>query len=120
MAVPTVYHYPGCSTCKKALKWLREHGVEHRAVDIATAPPSAATLRKAVAMEGGPPRQALFNTAGRSYREGGFKDRLPGMSDAEAFAALAADGMLIKRPLVIGDGFVLVGFREAEWAKRLG
>jgi arsenate reductase len=61
----------------------------------------------------------LFNTSGESYRSGGFKDRLPQMSEAEALAALAADGKLIKRPLLIGEDFALVGFHEAAWRERL-
>lgn len=119
MATVTIYHYPGCSTCKKALRWLRDHGVEHAEVDIAEAPPSAKRLREIQGLADVPLKK-LFNTAGRSYREGGFKDRLAQMSDAEAYAALAGDGMLIKRPLLVGEGFALVGFREAEWAQRLG
>lgn len=119
MAAVTVHHYPGCSTCKKALRWLREHGVEHEAVDISVSPPSAKRLQQ-IRKLADVPLKKLFNTAGRSYRDGGFKDRLADMSDKEAYAALAADGMLIKRPLVHGKDFALVGFREAEWAEALG
>lgn len=114
----TVYHYPACSTCKKALRWLDAHGVAHERVHIVDSPPSVAVLRKAW-KQSGLPIAKLFNTSGASYREGGFKDRLPGMSDDDALAALAADGKLIKRPLVLGDGFALVGFREADYAARL-
>jgi arsenate reductase len=82
-------------------------------------PPSKAALKKARKLAG-VPLSKLFNTSGQSYRNGGFKDKLKTMSDEQAFASLASDGKLIKRPLVIGDGFVLVGFREDEWRQALG
>lgn len=115
----TVYQYPSCSTCRKALKWLEARGVEHQKVDIVLAPPSATRLRTIKKLAGAPLRK-LFNTAGQSYRQGNWKDRLPAISEADALAALAADGKLIKRPLVLGDDFALIGFREAEWSDRLG
>jgi arsenate reductase len=115
----TVYHYPACSTCKKALKWLEAHGVEHERVHIVEAPPTVKQLRQ-VLERSGLPVGKLFNTSGVSYREGDFKSRLATMSEEEALAALAADGKLIKRPLVIGDDFALVGFREADYAARFG
>ena len=113
----TVYHYPACSTCKKALKWLDAHGIAHERVHIVDAPPSVATLRQALRLSGLPVAK-LFNTSGVSYREGDFKSRLATMSEDEALAALAADGKLVKRPLVLGEGFALVGFREADYAAR--
>ncbi len=113
-----VYHYPNCSTCKKALAWLRDHAVTFDAIDIVKAPPSAAKL-KAAARSAGVPTSKLFNTSGESYRAGNFKAKLETMTDADAFAALAADGKLIKRPLAIGDGFALVGFKEPDWAAKL-
>ena len=119
MAKLTVYHYPACSTCKKALKWLEAHGVDHQRVHIVDAPPTVAKLRQ-VLRQSGLPVGKLFNTSGASYREGDFKSRLATMSEEEALEALASDGKLIKRPLVIGDGFALVGFREDEYASRLG
>ncbi len=119
MAKLIVYHYPACSTCKKACKWLEAHGVEHERVHIVEVPPTVAVLRKVLKLSGLPVGK-LFNTSGASYRDGGFKSRLVGMSEDEALAALAADGKLVKRPLVIGDGFALVGFREAEYAARFG
>lgn len=118
MSALTVYHYPNCSTCKKARKYLEANGIEHKLVDIVESPPSKAQLKKAVA-NADKPIGKFFNTSGMSYREGGFKDRLPDMSDAQAIAALAADGKLIKRPLVIGSDFTLVGFREPEWDEQL-
>ena len=68
----------------------------------------------------GLPLKKFFNTSGLQYKALGLKDKLPGMSEDEQFALLATDGMLVKRPLLVGDGFVLVGFREAEWAEKLG
>jgi arsenate reductase len=114
-----VYQYPKCSTSRKALKFLNAAGVDFQAKDIVAKPPSKSALKKARKLSG-VPLNKLFNTSGQSYRNGGFKEKLKTMSDAQAFAALAADGKLIKRPLVIGDGFVLVGFREDEWREALG
>ena len=119
MSKITVYHYPACSTCKKALKWLDAHGVAHERLHIVEAAPTVEVLR-AVLRTSGLPVGKLFNTSGVSYREGGFKTRLAGMSEEEALAALAGDGKLVKRPLVVGKGVALVGFREEEWAARLG
>jgi len=114
-----VYQYPTCSTCRKALKFLNELGVDFQVKDIVTNPPSKAALKKARKLAG-LPLNKLFNTSGQSYRKGAFKEKLKTMSDEQAFAALAADGKLIKRPLLIGDGFALVGFREEEWRRALG
>lgn len=113
-----VYHYPACSTCKKALKWLDQHGVEHERVHIVDAPPSAKELER-MWRRSGKELRAFFNTSGQSYREGGFKERLPSMSDDEKLRALAADGKLIKRPLLDDGEHVLVGFREDEWRATL-
>ncbi|MFT7579402.1 MAG: arsenate reductase [Myxococcota bacterium] len=112
----TVWHYPGCSTCKKALKWLRDHDVDFQAIHIVSDPPDAATLGELHARSGLPLKR-FFNTAGQSYRNGDFKTRLPNMSQDEALAALAADGKLIKRPLLASADAVLVGFKEAEYAE---
>ncbi len=114
----TVYQYPKCSTCRKALAWLEKQGIAHDRVDIVTSPPSRAVLERA-AKTAGVPVKKMFNVAGESYRAGNFKERLATMSDADAFAALAADGKLIKRPLVVGDGVALVGFDEAAWRAAL-
>lgn len=113
--------YPKCSTCKKAKKWLDEHGVAHTDRDIVEENPTADELADWQARSGLPLRR-FFNTSGMKYRELGVKARLDaGMSDADAFALLATDGMLVKRPLVIIDGGqrVLVGFREAAWEEAL-
>lgn len=114
-----VYQYPNCGTCKKALRFLEDEGVVFRKKDIVEAPPSKVLLKKALKLSALPVRK-LFNTSGKSYREGGFKDKLDDMTDDQAVAALAADGKLIKRPLVMGDGFVLVGFQEDAWREALG
>jgi len=111
MAKVRAYHYPQCSTCKKALKWLLLHDVELELVDIVQHPPSKAELR-AVLKEAGVPIRKLFNTSGVSYREGRFGERLPKLTEAEAIDALASDGKLIKRPLLVGKGVALVGFDE--------
>jgi arsenate reductase (glutaredoxin) len=112
-----VYHYPQCSTCKKALKWLSSHEVSVDLIDIVKQPPSKRELREALA-SAGVPLKKLFNTSGASYREGKFGERLATMSEAEALDALAADGKLIKRPLLLGKGFALVGFDEAAYRSK--
>lgn len=114
-----VYHYPKCSTCRKALAWLDAHGVAYESIDIVKSPPTKTAL-KAHAKTSGLPLRRFFNTSGQSYRDGGFKDRLGTMSDAEAIDALAADGKLIKRPIVIAGDTVLVGFSEPEYAAAFG
>jgi len=119
MAKPRVYHYPQCSTCKKAIKWLAAHDVAVELVDIVKQPPSKAELRKALKGSGVPLRK-LFNTSGASYRDGGFGERLPTMTEAEAIDALAADGKLIKRPLLLDKDLALVGFDEAAYEAKLG
>ena len=112
--------YPKCSTCKKAKKWLEEHGVEFESRHIKEQNPTAEELAAWHATSGLPVRR-FFNTSGILYRELGVKARLDaGMTDEECYELLATDGMLVKRPVVVGDGFVLVGFREKEWAERLG
>jgi arsenate reductase len=118
MAKLTVYQYPKCSTCRKALKWLDAQGIAYDSVHIVDSAPSAALLKKTF-KRSQLPIKAFFNTSGESYREGGFKDRLPTLSEAEALSALAADGKLIKRPLAISDDGVLVGFDEVLWKKTL-
>jgi arsenate reductase len=114
-----VYHYPQCSTCKKALKWLAAHDVGVELIDIVKQPPSKRELREVLGTAGLPLKK-LFNTSGASYREGKFGERLATMSEAEALDALAADGKLIKRPLVLGKGFALVGFDETAYRAKLG
>jgi arsenate reductase (glutaredoxin) len=115
---PTVWAYAGCGTCKKAERWLRAHGVAVDLRPIVEAPPSAETLR-ALWQKSGLPLQRFFNTSGQSYRQGGFQARLPGMSEDAQLAALAADGKLIRRPLLDAGDTALVGFDEAAWAGAL-
>lgn len=112
---PTIYHYGGCGTCKKALAFLAGRGVQPTKIDLVATPPDAATLER-LWRRSGKPLDKLFNTSGQSYRDGGFKDRLPGLSDADKLAALAADGKLVKRPLLDLGERVLVGFNESEWS----
>ena len=108
--------YPKCSTCQKAKKWLDENSVAYTARYIFEQNPSADELRD-WAGRSGLPLKRFFNTSGLRYKALELKDKLPNMSDEEQFALLATDGMLVKRPLVIGDGFVLAGFKPAEWER---
>ena len=114
----TIYQYPNCSTCKKALAWLKANRVAVTSIDIVESPPSRAVLERAQKLAGVPVKK-MFNLAGASYRDGDFKTKLPVMTDTQAFAALAKDGKLIKRPLVVGDAVALVGFDEAAWREAL-
>ena len=113
----TVWQYPKCSTCRKALKWLEQHEVAAEIHDIVATPPTIAKLHDLL-HRSGLPLSRFFNTSGESYRAGGFKERLKTMSEAEAIAALAADGKLIKRPLIDAGHAVLVGFDEEAYGAR--
>lgn len=111
--------YPKCTTCKKAKKWLNEHGIEYVDRHIVEENPTAEELA-AWRERSGLPLRRFFNTSGIKYRELGIKAKLDaGMSEEDAFALLATDGMLVKRPLVVADDFVLVGFKEEQWAEAL-
>ena len=114
-----LYHYPGCSTCKKARKWLDAKGADVELVDLVQQTPSADTLRD-LWDRSGLPLKKFFNTSGRVYRGGGYKDRIPTMNDDECLAELAAEGMLIKRPILDTGDAVLVGFREAAYGEAVG
>jgi arsenate reductase (glutaredoxin) len=114
----SVYQYGKCSTCRTALRWLTTHEVAYRSIDIVTSPPSAATLAQ-ILERSGLPISKLFNTSGQSYREGNYKERLKGMSEKDALLSLAADGKLIKRPLLISDALVLVGFDADVYTSKL-
>ena len=110
--------YPPCTTCKKAKKWLQEHGLEFSARHIKEENPTAEEL--ALWQEkSGLELKKFFNTSGMLYRELGLKDKLPTLSREEQFQLLASDGMLVKRPILIDGDNVLVGFREKEWEKLL-
>ena len=113
-----VYCYSRCTTCKKALKWLNENGIDHIVIDIKEDHPDEKSLREYYTISGLPLKR-FWNTSGIPYREMGLSKKLPEMSDDEQLALLATDGMLVKRPLVVGDDFVLTGFKEDEWTKRL-
>lgn len=108
--------YPKCSTCKKAKAWLEGAGVDFIDRHIAENNPTAEELKQWHA-KSGLPLKKFFNTSGMLYKEMQLKDKLADMSDEEQFDLLAANGMLVKRPLIIGDDFVLVGFKEAEWER---
>lgn len=111
--------YPKCSTCKKAKKWLDEHGIEYVDRHIVEDNPSAEELAKWHAKSDLPIRR-LFNTSGMVYREQNIKAKLDaGITNEEAYELLATNGMLVKRPMVVGDDFLLVGFKEAEWESTL-
>jgi arsenate reductase len=112
---PKVFQYPKCSTCRKALKWLGDHGIAYDQTDLVATPPNLTTLRD-LHKRSGLPIAKLFNTSGESYRAGNYKARLAKMTDSEALAALAADGKLIKRPILDAGNHVIVGFQEDAYA----
>ena len=110
----TLYHYSGCSTCKKARAWLAAHDVAVTLVDLVGTPPTQKAL-EGLWKRSGLPLKKFFNVSGESYRAGGFKDRLASLSEAEMLAALAADGKLVKRPILDLGAAVLVGFDAVAW-----
>lgn len=110
--------YPKCSTCMKAKKWLEEKGVEHELRDIKADNPTEEEL-KTWWEKSGLPLKRFFNTSGNLYKEMKLKDRLSKMSEGEQIALLATDGMLVKRPILVGRDTVLVGFREKEWEEKI-
>ena len=110
--------YPRCTTCQKAVKWLEEQGKTFTYRNIKDENPSLEELRQWHKISGLPLKK-FFNTSGLQYKALGLKDKLPTMSEEEQLVLLASDGMLVKRPMLVGDGFVLVGFKEADWAEKL-
>ncbi len=110
--------YPKCSTCQKAQKWLDERNAEYEFRHIKDENPTAEELKSWYAASGLPLKK-LFNTSGLLYKSMQLKEKLPAMSEEEMLALLATDGMLVKRPLLIGDGFVLVGFKEKDWEEKI-
>lgn len=110
--------YEKCSTCKKAAAWLKEHGVSYEDRSIKEQNPTKEELT-AWYRKSGLPLKRFFNTSGNLYKELGLKDKLPTMSEDEQLELLSTDGMLVRRPLVIGENFVLAGFREEEWQNKL-
>ena len=110
--------YPKCTTCQKAQKWLDQNGIAYQMRNIKTENPSAGELRRWSSTTNIAPRK-FFNTSGLKYKELSLKDKLAGMNEEEQFSLLASDGMLIKRPLLISESGVLIGFKEAEWSQTL-
>ena len=111
--------YPKCSTCKKAKKWLVEHNIAFFHRHIVEDNPSKEELM-AWAAKSGLPLKRFFNTSGSLYREMGLKERLSAMTDEAQFELLASNGMMVKRPIIVADDFVLVGFKENDWENALG
>lgn len=110
--------YPKCSTCKKAKTWLEEHHIEFHDRDITTETPTKEELKTYLKISQYPIKK-FFNTSGNLYKEFALKDKLDTMSEDEKLELLSQHGMLIKRPLVVSDSFILVGFREKEWDELL-
>ena len=110
--------YPKCTTCQKAIRWLEGRGIAYTYRDIKEQNPTYEEL-KAWYERSGLPLKRFFNTSGLQYKALGLKDKLPGMSEEEQFALLATDGMLVKRPILVGENFAVTGFKEAEWMERL-
>ncbi|MBP0972089.1 MAG: arsenate reductase family protein [Oscillospiraceae bacterium] len=108
--------YPKCTTCKKAQRWLDENGLTYTLRDIKTDNPTAAELAD-WQKRSGLPLKRFFNTSGQLYRELELSKKLPDMPEAEQLSLLASDGMLVKRPILVTEQTVLVGFRETEWDK---
>ena len=111
-----IYSYEKCSTCKKALGWLKERGVRVQVIPIVDQPPTVQDLRQMIEHLG--ELKKLFNTSGKLYREMKIGERLPQMALDEALELLSKNGKLVKRPFLLGDGFGCVGFKEEEWSKR--
>ena len=111
--------YPKCGTCKKAKKWLNEKGISYEQRDIKEQNPTVEELTEWYHRSGLPIKR-FVNTSGTLYKEMKLKDRLPEMNDEEILALLATDGMLVKRPILVDEGFVITGFKEDEWKKLLG
>ena len=110
--------YPKCTTCQKAKKWLDDSGIEYEIRDIKADNPTFDELEKWFSISGLPLKK-FFNTSGLLYKSMELKDKLPLMSEDDMLSLLATDGMLVKRPLLVSDDFVLVGFKEAEWSAKL-
>lgn len=114
-----LYHYPKCSTCRKAIKFVEAQSIQAELIDIASQPPSKTELKKMLKIYNGELKR-LFNTSGMQYRELNLKESLPTMSEAEAIELLAGNGMLVKRPFLLdGDKTGLLGFKQAEWEEAL-
>lgn len=115
----TLIWYPNCSTCRRAKAWLDEHNISYTLRDIKEQNPT----EQEIALwhnKSGLPLRRFFNTSGLLYKGMALKDKLPGMTQEQQYALLGEYGMLVKRPILVADDFVLVGFREAEWSAALG
>lgn len=110
--------YPKCTTCKKAQKWLDENNIEYTLRDIKQDNPSMDELAKWYKTSGMPLKK-FFNTSGLLYKSMELKNKLPNMTEEQMLELLATDGMLVKRPLLVGDNFVLIGFKENAWEEKL-
>lgn len=110
--------YPKCATSRKAQKFLDERGAVYVERHIKDNNPTQEELREWHSRSGLPLKK-FFNTSGLQYKALGLKDKLPGMSEEEQFALLASDGMLVKRPILVGDDYVLVGFKQEEWEEKV-
>ena len=110
--------YPKCTTCQKAKQWLDDNKISYEIRDIKLNNPTYDELKQ-WHKKSGAPLKKFFNTSGLLYKSLDLKNKLPGMTEEEMLYLLSGDGMLVKRPLLIGDDFVLVGFKEAEWSNRL-
>lgn len=110
--------YPKCTTCQKAKKWLDDNKIEYDLRDIKEDNPSLEELSDWYKISGLPLKK-FFNTSGLLYKSMELKDKLPAMSEEEQLRILSTDGMLVKRPIVIGEDFILVGFKESEWSDKL-
>lgn len=110
--------YPKCTTCQKAKKWLDNHEITYTDRHIKEDNPTKEELHK-WHQKSGLPLKKFFNTSGLLYKEMKLKDKLPTMTEEEQYELLASDGMLVKRPLMIGEDFVLVGFKETDWEKQM-
>ncbi len=110
-----LYHYPKCSTCRKAIKFLDQNNISYKKIDIVENPPTKTELKKMLSHLDGQTKR-LFNTSGELYREMGLKDKVAAMKDGEAIELLAQHGKLIKRPFLLGKDSGAVGFKEDEWA----
>ena len=113
-----VLAYRKCSTCNKALNWLEEHNIEFEERPIKEQNPTYEEL-KAWHQMSGMPLKKFFNTSGLLYKDMQLKDKLPQMTEEEQLRLLSTDGMLVKRPLVVGEDYVLTGFKEKEWAEKI-
>lgn len=109
--------YPKCSTCKKAKKWLEDKGIAFEDRHIVENNPMAEELKE-WHKKSGLPLKRFFNTSGQIYRQNNIKDQLPSMSEEEQYALLATNGMLVKRPIIVGEDYVLVGFKEKEYEEK--